>query len=106
MEKAEDNLKQSRRVDRIGRVNESAAEREKRREEKEKEEVSDSHDVDHRHQHAVLVGVASIFDDGCRCLESAESRQEIEYSDGRITLVRFLAMLMRSRPDRWENSTA
>jgi hypothetical protein len=40
-------------------------------------------------------------------LSRKEPRQhDHRHSDARMTLVRFLAMLTRSRPDRCENSTA
>lgn len=64
-------------------------------------------DIDHRHEHAVLVGVTGVLDDGCGEGASERGGRRCERGESvRMTLVRFLAMLIRSRPDRWENSTA
>ena len=62
-------------------------------------------DVDHADEHAVLLRVAGILNDRCtrHCRGSTPA---CENRDARMTFVRFLAMLMRSRPERWENSTA
>ncbi len=62
-------------------------------------------DVDSRQEYAVFLRKASILDNGCMRV-NVKLSNKLGMQNARMTFVRFLAMLIRSRPDRGENSTA